>query len=144
MTFTKNWSSPSIRVPGGYEAALRLLKQKDRPTAVFCYNDRMAMGLPAAGELGLSIPDDISFVGFDNQQLIAENPPALTTSPCPTTKWAHGQPKPDRRHRGKTDRSCSPLTRLSCPVPWFYASPSPPPNTRALRPEHRIHPRANT
>ena len=72
-------------VPGGHQAALRLLKPESRPTAVFCYNDRMAMGAyRAARELGLSIPDDISVVGFDNQQLIAENLyPALTTVTLP-------------------------------------------------------------
>ena len=72
-------------VPGGHQAALRLLKPQSRPTAVFCYNDRMAMGAyRAAAELGLRIPDDISFVGFDNQQLIAENLyPALTTVALP-------------------------------------------------------------
>ena len=47
---------------GGYEATMRLLDHgmppADRPTAVFCYNDRMAMGAyRAAAELGLSIPD---------------------------------------------------------------------------------------
>ncbi|SFT85279.1 LacI family DNA-binding transcriptional regulator [Arthrobacter sp. ov118] len=72
-------------VPGGYQAALRLLKPQSRPTAVFCYNDRMAMGAyRAAAELGLKIPDDVSVVGFDNQQLIAENlHPALTTVALP-------------------------------------------------------------
>lgn len=77
--------SEHSEAPGGYQAALRLLKPVSRPTAVFCYNDRMAMGAyRAAGELGLSIPDDISFVGFDNQQLIAENlHPALTTVALP-------------------------------------------------------------
>jgi LacI family transcriptional regulator len=72
-------------VPGGYQATLRLLKRTDRPTAIFCYNDRMAMGAyRAAGELGLKIPDDLSIVGFDNQQLIAENlHPALTTVALP-------------------------------------------------------------
>jgi LacI family transcriptional regulator len=74
---------------GGYEATMALLDNgrapEDRPTAVFCYNDRMAMGAyRAAEELGLKIPDDISVVGFDNQQLIAENLyPALTTVALP-------------------------------------------------------------
>jgi LacI family transcriptional regulator len=72
-------------VPGGYQAALRLLDRKDPPTALFCYNDRMAMGAyRAAAELGLRIPEDLSMVGFDNQQLIAENLyPALTTVALP-------------------------------------------------------------
>jgi LacI family transcriptional regulator len=77
--------SEHSEVPGGYQAALRLLKPPGPPTAVFCYNDRMAMGAyRAAAELGLRIPEDVSFVGFDNQQLIAENlHPALTTVALP-------------------------------------------------------------
>jgi LacI family transcriptional regulator len=77
--------SEHSEVPGGYQAALRLLQSEDRPTAVFCYNDRMAMGLyRAAGELGIRIPDELSVVGFDNQELIAENlHPALTTVALP-------------------------------------------------------------
>jgi LacI family transcriptional regulator len=72
-------------VPGGYTAALRVLNTGNRPSAIFCYNDRMAMGAyRAAGELGLKIPEDLSVVGFDNQQLIAENlHPALTTVALP-------------------------------------------------------------
>jgi LacI family transcriptional regulator len=77
--------SEHSEVPGGYQAALRLLKQEGRPTAVFCYNDRMAMGLyRAASELGINIPEELSVVGFDNQELIAENlHPALTTVALP-------------------------------------------------------------
>jgi len=71
--------------PGGHQAALRLMQLDHRPTAVFCYNDLMAMGLyRAASELGVSIPDELSVVGFDNQELIAENlHPALTTVALP-------------------------------------------------------------
>jgi LacI family transcriptional regulator len=72
-------------VPGGYAAGMRLLSGPERPTAVFCYNDRMAMGLyRAANEMGISIPGELSVVGFDNQELIAENLyPALTTVALP-------------------------------------------------------------
>jgi len=56
---------------GGYRAARELLSRPDRPTALFAYNDRMAMGAyRAAAELGLRIPDDVSIVGFDDQELI--------------------------------------------------------------------------
>jgi LacI family transcriptional regulator len=56
---------------GGYRAARALLSGTDRPTAVFAYNDRMAMGAyRAAAEAGLRIPNDLSIVGFDDQQLI--------------------------------------------------------------------------
>lgn len=70
---------------GGYQAALRLLQLEDPPTAVFCFNDPMAMGLyRAASELGVRIPDELSVVGFGNQELIAENLyPALTTVQLP-------------------------------------------------------------
>jgi LacI family transcriptional regulator len=70
---------------GGYLAARELLSCKPRPTAIFCFNDRMAMGAyRAAAELGLHIPDDVSFIGFDNQEIIAEGLyPALTTVALP-------------------------------------------------------------
>lgn len=58
--------------PDGYEAARELLTTQ-RPTAVFCFNDRMAMGTyRAAEELGLRIPDDLSIIGFDNQEIVVE------------------------------------------------------------------------
>ncbi|MGS2648838.1 substrate-binding domain-containing protein [Streptosporangium sp. LJ11] len=70
---------------GGYRAAHRLLALPEPPTAIFCYNDRMAMGCyRAAAERGVSIPRDLSVVGYDNQDLIApELFPALTTVALP-------------------------------------------------------------
>ena len=70
---------------GGYRAGKQLLERSDRPTAVFCYNDRMAMGAyRAAAELRLEIPRDLSVVGFDNQEIIAEGLyPPLTTVALP-------------------------------------------------------------
>lgn len=70
---------------GGYRAARQLLGRPDRPTALFCFNDRMAMGAyQAAAELGLRIPADLSVVGYDNQELIADGlHPGLTTMALP-------------------------------------------------------------
>ena len=73
---------------GGYEAARRILTPKhpaDMPTALFCCNDRMAMGAyRAAAHLGLSIPGDLSVMGFADQELIADSLyPALTTVELP-------------------------------------------------------------
>ncbi|TXN28891.1 LacI family DNA-binding transcriptional regulator [Lacisediminihabitans profunda] len=78
------FSAPSETLPG-YGLARELLGRSDRPTALFCYNDRMAMGAyRAATELGLEIPRDLSIVGFDNQELIAANLfPGLTTVALP-------------------------------------------------------------
>lgn len=66
---------------GGYLATAGLLKRG--ASAVYCYNDRMAMGLyDGLREQGLSIPDDMAVVGFDNQEVIAAHlrPPLSTVA----------------------------------------------------------------
>jgi LacI family transcriptional regulator len=70
---------------GGERAALVLLGRPDPPTALFCFNDRMAMGAyHAAAELGRQIPGDLSIVGFDDQEIIADGlRPGLTTVALP-------------------------------------------------------------
>lgn len=70
---------------GGYAAACSLLDRSGRPTALFCGNDRTAMGAyDAIKERGLRIPDDIAVIGFDNQELIAAYlRPGLTTVALP-------------------------------------------------------------
>jgi LacI family transcriptional regulator len=80
---------------GGRIAAEHLLDLPDdrRPTAVFCFNDRMAAGVYiAAHRRGYGIPRDLSVVGYDDQQLIAaEQDPPLTTVALPhydMGRWA--------------------------------------------------------
>ena len=78
---------------GGYRATSRLLALPNRPTAVFCFNDRMAMGAyRAAAEAGLRIPDDLAVIGYDNQEVIADGLyPGLTTIALPhheMGRWA--------------------------------------------------------
>jgi LacI family transcriptional regulator len=75
------------------EPARRLLARPDRPTAVFCFGDQIAMGFyQVAQELGLAIPADLSIVGFDNQQFVADSiSPGLTTVQLPHAEmgaWA--------------------------------------------------------
>ncbi|WP_449394724.1 LacI family DNA-binding transcriptional regulator [Devosia riboflavina] len=83
----------SIRA--GRERALALLSRSDRPTAIFCFNDRMAIGCyEAARILGLSIPQDLSIVGFDNEDIAASMDPPLSTMILPhdeMARWAVGQ-----------------------------------------------------
>jgi LacI family transcriptional regulator len=69
----------------GYEGTKHLLALNNRPTAIFCYTDRMAMGAyEAIAEAGLSVPSDISVIGFDNQLNIADAlRPPLTTVQLP-------------------------------------------------------------
>jgi LacI family transcriptional regulator len=64
----------------GYNAASILLDLTDRPTAIFAFNDEMAVGaLQAAHERGLDVPDDLSIVGFDDLEKASIVTPALTT-----------------------------------------------------------------
>lgn len=64
----------------GAAAARRLLAASPRPTALFCANDEMAIGaMRAARELGLSVPGDLSIVGFDDIAFAAFADPPLTT-----------------------------------------------------------------
>ncbi|KYH30408.1 MULTISPECIES: LacI family DNA-binding transcriptional regulator [Clostridium] len=64
----------------GYLAMKKLLSLPKIPTAVFCSNDDMAVGaFKAAFEAKLSIPDDISIMGFDNNVFSPYLTPALTT-----------------------------------------------------------------
>jgi len=74
---------------GGETAMSGLLLLADRPTAVFCSNDMMAIGaMSAIRKAGYSIPEDISLVGFDNIELAAAMSPALTTFAQPVDEIA--------------------------------------------------------
>ena len=65
---------------GGYNAMKRLLSLEIIPTAVFCFNDDMAVGaMKAIHEIGLKIPEDISLVGFDDSEYAAYLNPNLTS-----------------------------------------------------------------
>ncbi|HEU4465363.1 MAG TPA: substrate-binding domain-containing protein, partial [Agromyces sp.] len=72
---------------GGREAGRVLLDrpQSERPTGVFCFNDQMAMGVAqAAATLGLDIPGDVSLVGVDDLEIVADAlEPGLTTVALP-------------------------------------------------------------
>jgi LacI family transcriptional regulator len=65
---------------GGIEAVQRLLALPDPPTAIFSCNDNMAIGvIQAAVEHGLTVPRDLSVVGFDDVAAAALVTPPLTT-----------------------------------------------------------------
>jgi LacI family transcriptional regulator/LacI family repressor for deo operon, udp, cdd, tsx, nupC, and nupG len=77
----------------GYRAALAYFRGRsaaDRPTAVTCYNDLVAVGLyRALGELGLRIPEDVAVIGFDDIPLAEYLPVPLATVRVP--KFRMGQ-----------------------------------------------------
>lgn len=63
-----------------YHRTARLLELDDPPTAVFATNDNAAIGaIESARTRGLSVPDDLSIVGFDDIALARHFQPALTT-----------------------------------------------------------------
>ncbi len=77
---------PELVRVGGYSedsarsSARELLESDERPTAVFAANDVSAIQtMRVADELGLTVPDDLSVVGFDNIPESALTNPPLTT-----------------------------------------------------------------
>ncbi len=73
-----NWEYQS-----GFNCAKEIFEGKkdgEKPTALFVFNDMMAIGaIRAIRELGMSIPDDVSIVGFDNMEQLKYTEPDLTT-----------------------------------------------------------------
>lgn len=70
----------------GYQAAREVLSRPagERPTAIVCFNDVVAIGVyEAALELGLSIPGDLSIIGCDNIEITHLLAPPLTTIALP-------------------------------------------------------------
>lgn len=82
--------SPELIVQGDYSfesgvvCGEALLTRDPRPTAIFASNDEMAAGVyRAAHRLGLSIPADVSVIGFDDSPLASRLCPPLTTVRLP-------------------------------------------------------------
>ena len=74
------YESPGSTQALGRAAGRALLALDPRPTAILATSDQLALGaIEAAGEMGLSVPDDVSVVGFDDVPLAASAAPGLTT-----------------------------------------------------------------
>lgn len=104
-----NWLPSS-----GHEATKALMALPNPPTAIFCQNDRMALGCyEALKELGLSIPDDVSVIGYDDDELARHLSPPLSSMNLAARslgRWVveqlfHGPNSGNSRH---------PLTKLEC------------------------------
>ncbi|MFS2007680.1 LacI family DNA-binding transcriptional regulator [Duganella sp. CT11-25] len=93
----------------GTEATERLLVLPERPSAIFCANDEMGFGsMVAIQGAGLSVPGDISLVGFDDVAVASIVQPRMTTLRHPTAAMAKAavqellrriQDQPGRRQR---------------------------------------------
>lgn len=78
-----------FRIQGGEAAALRLLNGRRRPSAIFAFNDLMAIGaIQSARILELKVPADVSVIGFDDIPLAQAIHPALTTIAQPISEIA--------------------------------------------------------
>ena len=82
-----------LREPGaytyesGYKAARRLLERDDPPEAVFVANDIMALGvLDRARELGITVPDELAVIGFDDIPAASWPAYSLTTIRQPVNR----------------------------------------------------------
>jgi LacI family transcriptional regulator/LacI family repressor for deo operon, udp, cdd, tsx, nupC, and nupG len=96
----------------GYRAGMEYFGERpasERPTAVTCYNDLVAIGLlRALRELGIAVPEEVSVTGFDDIEPCKYAPVPLTSMGVPTTEMgrtamevlirqieASGQPEPE-------------------------------------------------
>lgn len=100
----------------GYEQTKVLLALDHPPTAIFCANDRMAVGCyEAIKEQGLHIPEDISVIGYDDEEVSRHLSPQLTTLVLPHNamgRWAvevalGGGGAPGEKY---------PIVKLECPL----------------------------
>ena len=76
-------------IGSGEAAAMQLLQQDDRPTAIFAANDDMAAGvMRAASKLGIDVPGGLSVAGCDDVTLAQQIYPSLTTIRQPLSRMA--------------------------------------------------------
>jgi len=83
----------NYQADSGYQLTLALLAKPNRPTAILCGNDRMAIGaLMALREKGVDVPREISLIGYDDHDpLVARLSPAITNVRLPfydMGRWA--------------------------------------------------------
>ena len=73
-------STEDFHYENGLEGAPRLLSLTERPTAIFAASDEVARGaIEAARSMGLSVPEDLSVIGFDDTEIARIASPPLTT-----------------------------------------------------------------
>ncbi|WP_439287031.1 substrate-binding domain-containing protein [Lonepinella sp. BR2357] len=90
LAINKQWIIEShFNFNGGIWGMEQLLSQKERPTAVFCCSDTIALGAyQALWRQGLSVPQDMSIIGYDNISLSQYLSPPLTTIHQPKNRLA--------------------------------------------------------
>lgn len=85
LVFFKEGESKEI----GYKVALKILKTKNSPSAFFCANDLIAIGvMKGCFEIGKKVPEDVSIIGFDDISISSYLPVPLTTIKQPIDEIA--------------------------------------------------------
>jgi LacI family repressor for deo operon, udp, cdd, tsx, nupC, and nupG len=78
-------------IGSGVSGAERLLQAKTVPTAIFCFNDEMAMGvIETARRRGVRVPEQLSVIGFDDIRFARHTDPPLTTVAQPMREIGEG------------------------------------------------------
>jgi DNA-binding LacI/PurR family transcriptional regulator len=120
---------PVPNTPAGGDRALRtLMALPEPPTAIMTSTDSLAFGvLHAAHDLGMSVPRELSVVGFDDILLASHTVPALTTLRMPTAEIiAEGlQLAIDRARDAGLSRG--PSVKVIAPTLIVRQSTAPPP-----------------
>ena len=119
-------------IGSGYQLTQQVLARRQRPTALVCGNDRMAIGsLLAVQALGLECPVDVSVVGFDDQPDVADQVrPGLTTVVLPHLEMG-------RRAGGLLlDDPTEPIDRVTVPAELITRESLGPPPARRRRLRH--------
>jgi LacI family transcriptional regulator, galactose operon repressor len=80
----------SLSVTSGREATGRLLGRRDAPTAAFCANDLLALGLLAGAQAdGRSVPDELAIIGYDDIEFAADAAIPLSSIRQPKYELGH-------------------------------------------------------
>jgi LacI family transcriptional regulator len=113
-----DWNASS-----GYAATRELMRLERAPTAIFCANDLMAIGaLDALHELGLTVPQQVAVIGYDDQEIAQHTRPPLSTVLLPNyeagrsaveslIETASRDPSPKHQSTGKGR-----LIKIECPL----------------------------
>lgn len=89
--FNDKWFiEDDFSVQAGKDSMEKLLRMSDRPTAVICVNDMVAVGaLHTATKMGVKVPEEMSIAGFDNTYLTECVVPEITTVDLQPKKLAN-------------------------------------------------------
>jgi LacI family transcriptional regulator len=103
---------------GGFNGCKQLMQLAVPPTALFCFNDRSAMGAyDALRELGRCVPRDVAVVSFDNQEVIAAYlRPALTTMQLPHYAMGEWAVNYLLNRPAEASNGVAPQIQLACPL----------------------------